>query len=104
MKLDRGGLISGGIYVVIAVPLMLFAEFGTVDVKGAYIVNVLATLPVGWLLSVLGLVDWVISLPWLNNFIAFFLLNLAFFYLIGWGIRSLYRYDQRKIQEQLRSS
>jgi hypothetical protein len=96
MKLDRGGLIGGGIYVAIAVPLMLFAEFGT-NPKGTYIINQLATFPAGWLLSVLGIIDWLLdAFPWLNHLSVFFLFSFALCYLIGWGIRSLYRYDQKQ--------
>ena len=96
MKLNRGGLILGGIYLALGLSLFAFSRFGTVDGKGMYILGQLAVAPALMLFTYTGVIGPLMrALPWLNNFPVLFAVSFTIMYLIGWGFNSLAYLSQR---------
>jgi hypothetical protein len=94
MKLNRGGLILGGIYLALGLSLFAFSRFGTVDGNGMYIFGQLAVAPAMMLFTYTGVID-PLMIPWLNNFPVLFAVSFTIMYLIGWGFISLAYLSQR---------
>jgi hypothetical protein len=90
MKLNRGGLILGGIYLALGLSLFAFSRFGTLDGKGMYIFGQFAVAPALMLFTYTGIIAPLMkALPWLNNFPVLFAVSFTIMYLIGWGFSSL---------------
>jgi hypothetical protein len=91
MKVNRGGLISCGIYAAYSLSMFAIGYFQFPNnLKGGWFFNQLAIAPSGMLLTYTGLIGPLMgAFPWMNNLYFGFALSLAIMYLIGWGFSRL---------------
>jgi hypothetical protein len=93
MKLNRGGLISSGVYAGIFL-VLIGLEFFT-DSKGVALLGQLAVFPAGILLAFSGLLKIIPADSWIGS--GYFALGLSFVisYLVGWAFSAIVRLQDR---------
>ena len=89
MRLDRGGLILGGIYTAIFLFLIALSFFSQ-NAKGEVTFAQLAVFPAMIAVTFSGLEALLVN-SWLNNTFAFYLLSLEIVYLTGWTVHLVIR-------------
>jgi hypothetical protein len=86
VKLNKGGLISAGVYTVYFVAAYTYGHF--TGIKAGAILDQLAVFPgllfCNSLISLLGISEDAIYNSWLNNEYVFYLGSLVISYLFGW--------------------
>jgi hypothetical protein len=90
MKISKLGIKLTGVYLIIALPLCLWAVFDA-DPKGSWLLLSLATLPAGMFVTYTGLISTVMTYSSLNNFYVQIAFSAMITYCIGWFIELIAR-------------